>query len=149
MRLIVVGVDGSKGSRAATVWAAAQAAATGAEVLAVYVVRRTEILEMAAVQVDSGPVLQRYRDKLAGVWTAPLRTAKVRYRTRLVRGDPAAELLRCAQTARADLIVIGMKKHSALHELALGGTAHKVANRATRPVTLVPAGPPRERAAGG
>lgn len=138
MKLIVVGIDGSKGANAAMRWTAATAASTGADVLAVHVVRRSEILELAAIQIDSGPILERYRHKLDGAWTAPLRRANVGYKTRLLRGDPASSLLRCAQAQHADLIVIGMKKHSALHEFALGGTAHKLANHANLPVTLVP-----------
>ncbi len=56
----------------------------------------------------------------------------------IVVGDPAAELLGIAAEVDAYILVAGAQKHAALHDLILGGTAHKLVNRANRPVVLVP-----------
>lgn len=143
MMKIVLGLDGSPGSEHAMRWVIEHGPALDARVSAVHVVPRVEIWELAAFQVDSGPVLVHRRAELEGDWTQPLRAAGLRVTTRLVRGDPATQLCKSALARQADLLVIGAKSHSAVHDL-LGGTAHKVANHSRVPVLLVPpSAPPR------
>ncbi len=137
---IVVGLDGSPGSRRAASWVAEHGGALDARVSAVLIVPRTEIWGLAALQVDSGPIIAELRAQLEGAWTEPLRAAGLRVTTRLGRGDPATELCKLAADRQADLLVIGAKSHSAVYDL-LGGTAHKVSNHARVPVVLVPAPP--------
>ena len=145
MDTIIVGVDGSKGARAATQWVAAQAQQTDARVVAVFAVPRTSLWEMSAVQVNIDDVLAELKELLDGRWTAPLRNAGVEYTTHVIRGDPATELLRIAKRQRASLLVLGSKSHSNLADLIVGGTVHKVINRSIIPVVLVPAPPPAKR----
>lgn len=147
MDIIVVGVDGSKGAQAATRWAATQAQQSGANVIAVYAVPRSELWTLSAVQVNIDKVLAEFGRLLDGQWTAPLRKADVQYATQLVRGDPATELLRAAKRTRAALLVLGAKSHNALADMIVGGTVHKTINRATLPVVLVPSPSPKKRAA--
>lgn len=135
---IVLGLDGSPASEAATRWVAEIGPAVNAEVTAVHVVPRIELWDLAALQIDTDPLIQAESAQLHGPWTAALRTAGLRVVTKLLRGDPATELCRCADDDDADLLVIGAKSHSALHDL-LGGTAHKVSNHALTAVVLVPA----------
>ncbi len=146
---IVLGLDGSAGSKRAAQWVVAHGPSLDAQVSAVLIVPRLEIWGLAALQVDSGPMISDLRAHLDGDWTEPLRTAGLRVTTRLGRGDPATELCKLAEARQADLLVIGAKNHSAVYDL-LGGTAHKVANHARVPVVLVPppAGPqaPKTRA---
>ncbi|HEY5173271.1 MAG TPA: universal stress protein [Acidimicrobiia bacterium] len=147
MDIIVVGVDGSKGAQAATRWAATQAQQSGARVIAVYAVPRSQLWTMSAVQVNIDNILAEFRALLDGQWTAPLRKADVQYTTQLVRGDPATELLRAAKRTRASLLVLGAKSHTALADMIVGGTVHKVINRSTLPVVLVPSPSPKKRVA--
>jgi nucleotide-binding universal stress UspA family protein len=147
MDTIVVGIDGSKSAQAAARWAAREAGPSGARVVAVYAVARSELWSLSAVQVDIDDVLAEFRELLEGKWTAPLRQAGVPYTTQLVRGEPATELLRVANRARASMLVLGSHGHRPFADLIVGGTAHKVVNRATVPVVLVPAPPAAQRAA--
>jgi K+-sensing histidine kinase KdpD len=82
---------------------------------------------------------------LDGRWSAPLRKAGVENTT--VRGDLATELLRVAKRVRASMLVLGSRSHSNLADLIVGGTVHKVVNRSTIPVVLVPATPPAKMTA--
>ncbi len=144
---IVVGIDGSQGADAAVGWVAEHGAALATHVVAVHVVSRVDLWDLAALQVDTAPVLEERREQLGGDWTEPLRAAGLKVTARLVRGDPATELLRIAEQQDAALLVVGTKRHTALHDIVLGGTAHKIANHARRPVALIPAPspPPRRR----
>ena len=141
MDTIVVGIDGSKGSMVASRWAAAEAHSREARVIAVYAIPRTELWSMSAVQIDIDKVLDQFRDLLDGQWTAPLRKVGVEYSTQIVRGDPATELLRAAKRASASMLVLGSKSHGALADMIVGGTVHKVINRSTLPVVVVPGSP--------
>jgi nucleotide-binding universal stress UspA family protein len=135
---IVLGVDGSSGSQNALSWAVKQAKQTDAHVVAVHAVPRTGLWSLSALQVDIEGVLRELRTLLEGSWTADLRASGVPFGTELVRGDPATELLRIANRTGASLVVLGAKSHSALADLIVGGTAHKVINRSAIPVVLVP-----------
>lgn len=145
MDTIVVGLDGSKGAQAAARWAAAQARQSGSRVIAIYAVPRTELWGLSAVQVNIDNVLAEFRTLLGGKWSAALRTAHVDHTTQVVRGDPATELLRVAKKSNAVMLVLGSKSHTALADMIVGGTVHKVINRSSLPVVLVPVSPPPER----
>ena len=58
-------------------------------------------------------------------------------------GQPAREILDCAATLAADLIVMGTHGHGGFEHLLLGSVTEKVLRRATCPVLTVP---PRARA---
>ena len=141
MDTIIIGLDGSKGSQAAAQWVATQANQSGARVIAVYAIPRTELWSMSAVQINIDEILVEFQELLDGRWSAPLRKAGVEHTTRLIRGDPATELLRVAAREKATMLVLGSKSHNSLADLIVGGTVHKVINRATIPVVLVPASP--------
>lgn len=145
MNTIVLGLDPSKGSRAAIRWTTGVAADAGARVVAVHVMPRSELWTLGALQVDAKPVVDEIRTLLDDTWTAPLRKAEIPCTTRLVRGDPAVELLRIATRLNATMLVLGAKSHSSIHDLVIGGTVHKIINRSAVPVVLVPAA--RRRAA--
>jgi nucleotide-binding universal stress UspA family protein len=139
MSTIVVGLDGSSGSQTAARWAATMAREIGAEIVAVHAVPRSELWTLAAFQVDPEPIVDEIQGLLDGRWTAGLRRAGIAYTTRLVRGDAAVELLRVATRRKATMLVLGAKRHSSVHDLVVGGTVHKIINRSSVPVVLVPA----------
>ena len=142
MDVIVVGIDGSKGAQVATRWAAKQALQTGGRVIAVHAMGRSGLWMLDAAQIDTDELLTELRGYLDGPWVAPLRTVGVAYTTKVVRGDPATELLRIARRADASMLVLGSKSHGAIADLVVGGTVHKIINRSDIPVVLVPASPP-------
>ncbi len=147
METIVVGLDGDKGSLAAAVWAATQAESRDAHVIAVHVVPRSGLWSLSALQVDTDKMMDELRSLLDGTWCAPLRKSGVEHSTQLLRGDPAIELIRAATRAKASMLVLGSKSHTGLADLVVGGTVHKVINRTTLPVVLVPAAERPKKAA--
>ncbi len=135
---IVVGLDDSKSAQAAARWTAEQATQTGSRVVAVHAVPKSELWSLSAMQFNADALLRELTQLLEGTWVAPLRKAGVEYTTLLVRGDPALELLKTAKRVNATMLVLGSKSHSGLADLVVGGTVHKVINRANLPVVLVP-----------
>jgi nucleotide-binding universal stress UspA family protein len=55
-----------------------------------------------------------------------------------LRGDPATELLRYAEQAKVELLVLGLRRHYGLGKLLGGGIALKVLRGATCSVLIVP-----------
>ncbi|HZZ78430.1 MAG TPA: universal stress protein [Gemmataceae bacterium] len=86
------------------------------------------------------------------VQPAPTETAQARHRLDTVeppppmrierllnRGDPAQQILAVARSTPCDLIVMGTRGHSALHDPLLGSVAAEVVRHAPCPVlTLTP-----------
>jgi universal stress protein A len=63
--------------------------------------------------------------------------AKIDIEHRLVEGDAAAEILRVAQEADCDLIVMGTLGRTGLPRLLMGSVAEKIVRRASCPVLTV------------
>ena len=63
--------------------------------------------------------------------------ANVRAERRLEQGDAVSEILRVAQEARADLIVLGTHGRTGLGRLLMGSVAEQVVRRAACPVLTV------------
>jgi nucleotide-binding universal stress UspA family protein len=55
----------------------------------------------------------------------------------VIEGQPAQVICDQADKLKADLIVMGTHRHSAVGEALLGSTAHKVIHRTDRPTLLV------------
>lgn len=145
---IIVGVDGSDGSRRAVQWASDLARAIEAEVIAVHAIAppaapywAPEIAVAIEPQLSEDQVqawrtsLQRQLDR---EWCAPLRDAGVRFRAAVVDGHPAAVLMRVADDENAGLIVVGRRGHGGFAELVLGSVGHQLTHHAHRPVVVVP-----------
>ncbi len=143
MQNIVVGVDGSRLTRAALQWAAGEAQRSDANVVVVHAVPRTELWSLSAVQVNIDDVLAELRGLLEGTWTAPLRKAKVPYTVQLVRGDPATELLRIANGNEHRCSYSAPRATRRSATLSSAAPSTKVINRSSTPVVLVPAEPQR------
>ncbi len=137
IKRIVVGTDGTDGSRDALRWAAEQAHELGAETVAVFAVRPTTEFLMALPPM-SNDYLDRARDALEDTWCRPLREAQVPYRALIVEDEPAHALLEVAEREGADMIVLGANSHGNLADRLLGSVTYKVAHRAHCPVVIVP-----------
>lgn len=138
-RTILVGVDGSPGAERALAWAAAQAAETGMSILAVHVLTySTEFrrdLSLETITTWRRELGAQLRDQ----WTAAARDAGARIDTELLEDDTAAAgLLKAADRAEVDLVVLGAKGHGNLADRLLGATTYKVSHAARTPVVIVP-----------
>lgn len=141
---IVLGLDGSPGSRAAARWCAGLADAMGAQVTAVHglgklpeVFRGTSDAVATGLGVFGSSELHTWREDARhslAHWCTPLREAGVDHQAELVSDDAVHALLHIAERDHADLIVVGVHGHNRL----LGGVPYKLAHHAKVPVVFVP-----------
>lgn len=138
---ILVGVDGSAGSRAALRWAVREADRVGARLHLVHVA--PEFLPIAGLMpvplpltpdefIASGRVVLA-----AAVAEARTLVSPDRVRATLVQGDRARSL--CEAGASARMIVVGAERDSLIERIVLGAVVGAVAAAATVPVAVVPA----------
>ena len=147
MGVIVVGVDGSKSSRAALEWALTEAALRGSTLRAVhawmipavgtaeapwalmgtadYLTIEPEQLEQAATEALDREVADARATAGAGVAVE-----------HVVVDAPAAEAIVDA-SKDAELIVVGTHGRGSIASLVLGSVSHHVAQHATCPVVIV------------
>jgi nucleotide-binding universal stress UspA family protein len=139
IRLVLVGVDGSEGSRHAVEWAARLAAVTGSEVLAVHVLTYNREL-LRDISVDTMRTWRRDRERdLRAKWVAPLAARDVSHRVEVVEHDsPAGGLIEVGEREGADLVVVGAKGRANLGGRLLGSVSYRMTHGAHRPVVVVP-----------
>ena len=141
---LVVGVDGSAGSKAALRFALEDAARRGVPVEAVIAYRVPEFQgefsglgaagEGRLRETLQGQCVDKARavvDEVTRGWAGALPEVQVR----AALGSPADVLVRESQGA--DLLVVGSRGHSGFHSLLLGSTSIQCATHATCPVTVV------------
>jgi nucleotide-binding universal stress UspA family protein len=138
-KTIVVGVDGSPGSRKALRWAAAEAADHGADLVVVNVWEHTLLPPAGSVSVSERYVpdpSQRTADDLVQVIREELGDEPpVLVRPHVKQGRPAKVLIE--DSAQADLLVVGNRGHGGFAGLVLGSVSQHVAAYAKCPVTVV------------
>jgi nucleotide-binding universal stress UspA family protein len=139
---ILVGIDGSKGSAAALRRATSVAMAASAEVLIVHVIEPprydTRALGLPRAILNEAGWRDAVATEIEGTWCEPLRSAGVRYRTRIEEGRPGPCLTDTARQEHADLIVTGRRGLSSLAELVQGRVSSYVTHHASCPVAVVP-----------
>jgi nucleotide-binding universal stress UspA family protein len=138
-KIIVVGVDGSAGSRRALTWAAAEAATHGSDLVVVNVWEHTLLPPAGSVSVSEHYVpdpSQRTADDLLRVIKEELgEEPPVPVEPRVKQGRPAKVLIE--ESAEADLLVVGPRGHGGFAGLVLGSVSQHVAAYAKCPVTVV------------
>ena len=138
-KTIVVGVDGSPGSRKALVWAAAEAADHGSELVVVNVWEHTLLPPAGSVSVSEHYVpdpSQRTAEDLLQVIKEELGDdPPVLVRPHVKQGRPAKVLIE--ESAGADLLVVGNRGHGGFAGLVIGSVSQHVAAYAKCPVTVV------------
>jgi len=139
---VLVGVDGSQCGQRALDWAAVDAAARGTGLTVVHVLEAWRTPE-----VPLAPNLRTVADR-GGQKTVDAAVVRARHATpdtpvkgQLVRGNPAAELLRLA--AGAAQVVIGSRGIGGFAAMLLGSVGAQVAAHAPCP-TVVVRGHPRD-----
>jgi len=138
-KTIVVGVDGSPGSRKALAWAAAEAADHGADLSVVNVWEHTLLPPAGSVSVSEHFVpepSQRTTDELVQVIKEELGDdPPVQVQAQVKEGRPAKVLI--DESAGADLLVVGSRGHGGFAGLVLGSVSQHVAAYAKCAVTVI------------
>ena len=139
-RRIVVGVDGSPSSVAALRWAVAEATVTGDTVEAIMVWQYPIAADgygWAPVFIDERVNLEAYAEKTLSeaVDLAISPDCPVAVERRVVEGYASTELV--AESAHADLLVVGSRGHGTFADALIGSTSQNCAHHAKCPVVIV------------
>ncbi|MEV4639213.1 universal stress protein [Actinoplanes sp. NPDC049548] len=138
-KTIVVGVDGSPGSRKALTWAAAEAADHNADLVVVNVWEHTLLPPAGNVTVSERYVpdpSQRTADDLVQVIKEELGDDPAILVKPQVKQGRAAKIL-IDESENADLLVVGKRGHGGFAGLVLGSVSQHVAAYAKCPVAVV------------
>jgi nucleotide-binding universal stress UspA family protein len=131
---IVVGVDGSAGSRAALEFAIKEASLRGARVDAV-ISWHIPVMAMEAGVASNFDPEGWARSTLEGE-LATVPAGEVRVQGRVARGHPSEALLEAA--SGADLLVVGTRGRGGFAGLLLGSVSQYVVANSPCPVIVVP-----------
>lgn len=139
MNTILIAVDGSGPSDAALRTGLEIAEAEQAAVVLVHVAPSTDALPVslfgAISSVEHAPTAADVAPLTAGAEIADAHG--VHATTRLLSGDAADEIVACADSIRADLIVIGSRGLGALGRMILGSVSRAVLRETRAPVLVV------------
>jgi nucleotide-binding universal stress UspA family protein len=139
---IVVGVDGSAGSKSALRWAMAQALLTGGKVEAIVAWQDPYVYSYGygwpAAQFDVTEVVAVAERALAATLAEVVveQGQAVELTGQVVEGPASQVLLSCAATAQ--LLVVGKRGHGAFVGMLLGSVSQHCAQNASCPVAVIP-----------
>ncbi len=134
---VLVGVDGSKGSRAAVEWVAELAKGTD---LRVVVATVRPPLNQGGPLPDPEERRRAIERQIREEYAPNLATANVEFEALALHGFNVAEtLLQAAKDERTDVIVVGARGLGGFTGLRIGGVALKTLHRADRPIVILPA----------
>lgn len=142
MTTIVVGVDGSEGSRLALRWAIDEATrVAGAKVVAIAtwtypVVAASPWMGGYDVPMDLTEPTQQSLDETVAEIAGAAGFDTARIEKRVVSGPAASTLIEAGKDA--DLLVVGSRGLGGFTGLLLGSVSHQVAAHAPCPVVVVP-----------
>lgn len=136
---ILIAADGSEYTKKALAWLVThEELATAAEITVINV--QPPMPPRVKTLVGAPTIADYYKDESAQV-LAPigqfLDRHKIAFRTVTAIGHAADEILRTAEDAKADVIVMGTHGHGFLGRVVLGSVAQNVVQGATVPVLLV------------
>ena len=138
-KTILVGVDGSRGSRNALAWAAAEAAEHGADLVVMTVWERPLLPPMGSGGVPESPVPDpsdtATQDLLKVIRSELGENPPVLVQPRVKQGNPAQVLIE--ESTDADLLVVGPRGHGGFKGLVLGSVSQHVAAYAKCPVAVI------------
>jgi nucleotide-binding universal stress UspA family protein len=137
---IIVGVDGSEGSRAALRWAATIAAATGAGLRAVGAWQYPASAATPAGPAElPGPETmdERTCDDLRSIVREELRDGADHVTVEAGRGPAAPALLGVATSSNADMLVVGARGLGGFGGLLLGSVSQEIVEHSACPVVVL------------
>ncbi|HLW17830.1 MAG TPA: universal stress protein [Actinomycetota bacterium] len=137
---LVLGLDGSDGSAAATRWCVEMATSLHAQVVTVH-----------GVAIDAYPSYgmmmttlfdDTWRKELLKLmeeeWCKPLADAGIHFSAEVIEQDPAQAIIAVADRENADMIVVGRRGRGGFAELVLGSVSHRLAHHAHQPLVIIP-----------
>jgi nucleotide-binding universal stress UspA family protein len=135
---IVVGIDGSDGSKRALDWALGAALAHGAVVEAVHAWMVPAVADpLAMMSLDPAPLAEAAQATIdAAIADADTQGLPAPIVGTVTVGSAAGAILHAAEAA--DLVVVGARGIGGFRGLLLGSVSQQVANHATCPVVVVP-----------
>jgi nucleotide-binding universal stress UspA family protein len=136
--LIVVGVDGSQGSRMALRWAVAEAHRSGGAVEAV-TAWYWEGADGAMLAVTNPREQKQHADRISAAQVDAVIAefgSGTPIAREVVEGVPVRVLIEASQHAR--MLVLGSHGHSRLHHAVLGSVSDECARQARCPVVIIP-----------
>ncbi|WP_422370104.1 universal stress protein [Hoeflea sp.] len=141
---IVVGADGSEGSKAAVRVAAKMQKTCGSELLILTVFRHHSLLEgsMSMVRPDEPENLDDSMRAYAKEVAEEAKTIAAAEGAEKVRafvkgGPPARTIVKFADEHKTDLIVVGSRGQGDMQGFLLGSVSHKVTSLTGKPVLVV------------
>lgn len=134
---IVVGIDGSDGSRAALDWAVAEAKRTGGRLLLVHVWHWVDDVMAAPLAPTAVEGRERQGREMVRRLAREVGAQGVPVSTRVVHGWPVAGLIEA--DPHAAMIVVGRHGRGAVAGALMGSVSQGCVHRATCPVVVVPA----------
>jgi nucleotide-binding universal stress UspA family protein len=139
---VVVGIDGSEGSKRAAEHGVAIARHWGAKLKLVTVVRTPEgwwgIGGAPPSPESLSTALVEGQQRILSEFEENLNLEGVEYETVEELGDPVSRLLAVAETSQADMVVIGRRGAGLAERVILGSTADRLTHLAPCPVLVVP-----------
>jgi len=139
---ILVATDGSENAEPALRWAAEVATASTASLAVVGVEAPEDPTSREVARSRRESQQHELRQRIETEWTAPLGDSGVSFEPiAMIEADAADGILRAADTASADLVVVGMRGLGGFTGLRVGRVALRTLHRADRPVVLVPPTP--------
>ena len=143
---IIVGVDGSEGSKRAVDWCAAYAGLLGAEVIAIFAldfpVTTASGFGVARIPIPIPPPTDAEREQLRRTvfedWCRPLSQSGVAFRAVVSDGSAAPAIMELAEKESADLVVTGRTGCGGFVGLVLGSTTYQLSHHLGRPLVIVP-----------
>jgi nucleotide-binding universal stress UspA family protein len=138
-KTILVGVDGSPGSRTALKWAAAEAADHAADLVVLTVWERALLPPMGSGEVPEHGVPDPSRTATEDLITVIREELgddpPVLVQPRAKQGNAAKVLIE--ESADADMLVVGSRGHGGFRGLVLGSVSQHVAAYAQCPVAVI------------
>jgi nucleotide-binding universal stress UspA family protein len=140
MKKILIATDGSEPAYEALEFGLELAEEQGATAFLVHVAPAVEVLPYASFSVPPPTVPHELgeQDRVPLKEAAEIAAAKgIDYKTELLLGNPADEIVAFGDTIDADLIVVGSRGYGAIASVLLGSVSRAVLHESRRPVLVV------------
>jgi nucleotide-binding universal stress UspA family protein len=134
---ILIGYDGSDGAKKALTKGIEIAKASGAEIYILSVGRIPEYAEIISEVEEAKEQAQKFYEKIQKEAYDTANKEGISCKTLIKYGKPGDVIVDTATEIGADLIIVGVHKHSALKRRLLGATADKVVDNTTCSVLVV------------
>tara|TARA_R110000787_G_scaffold181008_3_gene293133 strand:- start:68811 stop:69290 length:480 start_codon:yes stop_codon:yes gene_type:complete len=149
MAPILCAVDFSADSRAALLWASAQAKLTGAPLIILHVVHDPAASPGFYRQLPEDQLrpMEKIAEEMMDEFLTEVRTENPEQdrlasaRVQLVSGLPPGRIVEAAETLGVSLIVVGSRGRTGLPHVLLGSVAERVVQIAQGPVAVIKAQP--------